>query len=79
MGMRIRQTATDSPKAEVGEIDTRAPFASVKAALSLFGAGASSPEKLTVRRPKPAPIEVSPENKITVYPTIVVHKISFFF
>ncbi|XP_039138689.1 WEB family protein At5g55860-like isoform X1 [Dioscorea cayenensis subsp. rotundata] len=57
MGMRIRQTATDSPKAEVGEIDTRAPFASVKAALSLFGAGASSPEKLTVRRPKPAPIE----------------------
>ncbi|KAK7303438.1 hypothetical protein RJT34_14345 [Clitoria ternatea] len=28
---------TDSPKGEVGEIDTRAPFQSVKAAIGLFG------------------------------------------
>ncbi|KAL5769365.1 hypothetical protein ACOSP7_015907 [Xanthoceras sorbifolium] len=32
-----RQKSVSSPKAEVGEIDTRAPFQSVKAAVSLFG------------------------------------------
>lgn len=31
-----RQKAAGSPKVEVGEIDTRAPFQSVKAAVSLF-------------------------------------------
>lgn len=32
-----QKASSDSPKAEVGEVDTRAPFQSVKAAVSLFG------------------------------------------
>ncbi|KAJ0968878.1 hypothetical protein J5N97_021755 [Dioscorea zingiberensis] len=59
MWMRTRQNATDSPKAEVGEIDTRAPFASVKAAVSLFGKEAFSSEKLTVKKSKPPPTETA--------------------
>ncbi|KAJ6815573.1 WEB family protein [Iris pallida] len=58
MGMKTRKNSFDSPKAEVGEIDTRAPFASVKAAVSLFGEVAFSAEK-TTRKPKPS----TPEQK----------------
>ncbi|KAJ6815694.1 WEB family protein [Iris pallida] len=58
MGVRSRKNSFDSPKAEVGEIDTRAPFASVKAAVSLFGEVAFSAEK-TMRKPKPS----TPEQK----------------
>lgn len=32
-----QKASSDSPKTEVGEVDTRAPFQSVKAAVSLFG------------------------------------------
>lgn len=58
MVSKDRQSKTDSPKVEVGEIDTRAPFSSVKDAVNLFGEGAFSGEKLTIRKIKPQSAEV---------------------
>ncbi|KAF9608960.1 hypothetical protein IFM89_012137 [Coptis chinensis] len=54
MGVKVPQSSTDSPKAEVGEIDTRAPFESVKAAVSLFGEAAfsGSGEKPVIKKSK---------------------------
>ena len=38
VNIRVQQKGPESPRtSEVGEIDTRAPFQSVKAAVSLFG------------------------------------------
>jgi hypothetical protein len=40
----------DSPRGEVGEIDTRVPFQSVKAAVSLFGEVAVPKDRFAVKR-----------------------------
>ncbi|KAK8618252.1 hypothetical protein V6N13_132252 [Hibiscus sabdariffa] len=56
---RIPQAACGSPRAEVGEIDTRAPFQSVKAAVTLFGEVAVTKERRTPRKSR-----ISAENVI---------------
>ncbi len=58
MGAKERQSATDSPKVEVGEIDTSAPFQSVKDAVTLFDEGTFSGEKPAIRKAKPHSAEV---------------------
>lgn len=57
MVAKDRQNKTDISKVEVGEIDTRAPFQSVKDAVNLFGEGAFSGEKFAIKKVKPLSAE----------------------
>ncbi|CAA7407793.1 unnamed protein product [Spirodela intermedia] len=63
MGTNTRQNVVDSSKT-MGEVDSRVPFKSVKAAVSLFGGPSVSPDKFTVvKHNDPPPNAVHQEQR----------------
>lgn len=59
MAAKHQYTTGSSNSKVTGEIDTSAPFQSVKDAVSLFGEGAFSWEKPSIKKPKPHSAEVA--------------------
>lgn len=58
MGVKPLPNIVDASKIEKGEVDTSAPFQSVKAAVNMFGEGAFSTKKYTEKNSKPRNAEV---------------------
>lgn len=67
---------TGSP-IQVGEIDTSAPFQSVKDAVNLFGEGAFSGEKPAIKKAKPQSAEVY-DTVVQICIIILIGKVKMF-
>ncbi|XP_050231726.1 WEB family protein At1g12150 [Mercurialis annua] len=61
-----QQKITDSPKGEVGEIDTRPPFQSVKAAVTLFAEVAKDQDKANPKKSKLSENELNKETQLVL-------------
>ncbi|GAB4830721.1 hypothetical protein Ancab_004754 [Ancistrocladus abbreviatus] len=62
-----RSDSVGSPRAEVGEIDTRPPFQSVRAAVSLFGDASSSPREKSLVTKKSKPLTEGDTDKDALF------------